>query len=60
MRELWNKRVAEALALTTEKGSDFARLKDPAIMIRRMAPLYGKYMKDPATYKVLLTVVADK
>ncbi|AOW15909.1 C4-dicarboxylate ABC transporter substrate-binding protein [Hydrogenophaga crassostreae] len=60
MRELWNKRVAQALTITTESGSTFSRMNDPGIMIRRMAPLYNKYMKDPATYKVLLTIIADK
>jgi tripartite ATP-independent transporter DctP family solute receptor len=60
MRELWNKRVADARAATTAQGSEFVNMKDAAGMIRRMGSLYGKYMADPTTREELLTIVADQ
>jgi len=33
-------------------------MKDPAPFIRRMAPLYAKYMADPAIRGELLSIVA--
>lgn len=59
MRELWNKRVALALETTTKQGSTFVRLKDSAPMVRRMAPLYNKYMTDATTRSELLTIIAN-
>ena len=59
MRELWNKRVTTALELTTKQGSQFVKLKDASPMVRRMGPLYGKYMADPKTREELLTIIAN-
>lgn len=58
MRELWNKRVAAALEATTKQGSQFVKVKDVSPMVRRMGPLYGKYMADPTTREELLTIIA--
>ncbi|MDB5842711.1 MAG: dicarboxylate transporter-DctP subunit, partial [Polaromonas sp.] len=59
MRELWNKRVALALEVTAGQGVQFVKVKDTAPMIRRMSPLYGRYMADPATRQELLTIIAQ-
>jgi tripartite ATP-independent transporter DctP family solute receptor len=59
MRELWNKRVAAALEATTKQGSQFVKLRDASPMVRRMGPLYGKYMADPTTREELLTIIAQ-
>jgi tripartite ATP-independent transporter DctP family solute receptor len=59
MRELWNKRVALALETTTKQGSQFVKVKDVSPMVRRMGPLYGKYMADPKTREELLTIIAQ-
>ena len=59
MRELWNKRVALALEVTAGQGVQFVKAKDTSSMIRRMAPLYDRYMKDPATRQELLTIIAQ-
>ena len=59
MRELWNKRVALALDATTKQGSQFVKVRDVSPMVRRMGPLYGKYMADPTTREELLTIIAN-
>ena len=59
MRELWNKRVAQALETTAKQGSQFVRVKDVSPFVRRMAPLYNKYMADPTTREELLTIIAQ-
>jgi len=59
MRELWNKRVALAIDNTTKQGAQFVRVKDVAPMVRRMAPLYRKYMDDPSTREELLTIIGN-
>jgi tripartite ATP-independent transporter DctP family solute receptor len=58
MRELWNKRVAAALESTTKQGSQFVKVRDASPMVRRMGPLYGKYMADPTTREELLTIIS--
>jgi tripartite ATP-independent transporter DctP family solute receptor len=58
MRELWNKRVAAALETTTKQGSQFVKVRDVSPMVRRMGPLYGKYMADPTTREELLTIIS--
>lgn len=58
MRELWNKRVAAALEATTRQGSQFVKVRDASPMVRRMGPLYGKYMADPTTREELLTIIS--
>ncbi|AYQ30541.1 TRAP transporter substrate-binding protein [Polaromonas sp. SP1] len=58
MRELWNKRVAAALEATAKQGSQFVKVKDASPMVRRMGPLYGKYMADPTTREELLTIIS--
>ena len=58
MRELWNKRVAAALETTTKQGSQFVKVRDASPMVRRMGPLYGKYMADPTTREELLTIIS--
>ena len=59
MRELWNKRVASAIETATKQGVQFVRVKDVAPMVRRMAPMYGKYMADPSTREELLTIIGN-
>ena len=59
MRELWNKRVATATDIATKQGVQFVRVKDVAPMVRRMSPLYTKYMTDPNTREELLTIIAN-
>ncbi len=60
MRELWNKRVASAIETASKQGVQFVRLKDPAPMVRRMSPLYSKYMADPSTREELLTIIGNQ
>jgi tripartite ATP-independent transporter DctP family solute receptor len=59
MRDLWNKRVAASRDIVAKDGVQFFPLKDPAPFIRRMAPLYAKYMSDPTTRGELLSIVAN-
>ncbi len=59
MRELWNKRVASAIENTGKQGAQFVHVKDAAPMVRRMSPLYRKYMDDPATREEMLTIIGN-
>lgn len=59
MRELWNKRVASAIEASTKQGVQFVRVKDVAPMVRRMSPLYKKYMDDPSTREELLSIISN-
>ena len=59
MRDLWNRQVASALDVTARQGAHFLKPTDPATMIRKMAPLYSRYMKDPTTREELLTIIAQ-
>lgn len=59
MRELWNKRVALALETTSRQGAQFVKVRDVSPMVRRMGPLYGKYMTDPTTREELLSIIAQ-
>jgi tripartite ATP-independent transporter DctP family solute receptor len=59
MRDLWAKRVISATEATAKQGSQFVRFKDSASMVRRMGPLYKKYMDDPVTRNELLTIIAN-
>ena len=59
MRDLWNRRVAQAQEVAARQGSQFVRVKDISPFVRRMAPLYNKYMADPTTREELLTIVAN-
>lgn len=59
MRELWNKRVAAALETTTKQGAQFVKVRDASPMVRRMGPLYGKYMADPTMREELLTIISQ-
>jgi tripartite ATP-independent transporter DctP family solute receptor len=59
MRELWNKRVAQAKETTAKQGSQFVQVKDVSPFVRRMAPLYTKYMADPTTREELLTIISN-
>ncbi|MDQ3059659.1 MAG: TRAP transporter substrate-binding protein [Pseudomonadota bacterium] len=58
MRELWRKRVAQAMDTMTRQGVQFVNVRDSSSIIRRMAPLYGRYMSDPATREELLTIIS--
>lgn len=59
MRDLWNKRVASAIETAGKQGVQFVRVKDVAPMVRRLSPLYGKYMSDPSTREELLTIIGN-
>ena len=59
MRALWNSRVTLALETATKQGSTFVKIKDVSPMVKRMSPLYGKYMADAKTREELLTIIAD-
>ena len=48
MRDLWAKRVVSARAAVAKDGVQFTTVKDFSPYVRKMSPLYGKYMADPA------------
>jgi TRAP-type C4-dicarboxylate transport system substrate-binding protein len=59
MRALWKKRTVLSQETALKEGVKFVRLKDPANMVRKLGPLYGKYMSDQNTRNELLTIIAN-
>lgn len=59
MRELWNKRVDDARALTTKAGAVYQPAGDSGPLVSRMGPLYKKYLADSQTREELLTIIAE-
>ena len=51
--------MASAVETASKQGVQFVRVKDPAPMVRRMSPLYSKYMADPSTREELLTIIGN-
>lgn len=60
MRDLWDKRVVTARAAVTKDGAQFANVVDFSPYVRRMSPLYSKYMADPAVRGELLEIISNK
>lgn len=60
MRDLWNKRVTQARDIASKQGVQFNKVTDVSIMVRKMAPLYSKYLADPTTREELLTILANQ
>jgi tripartite ATP-independent transporter DctP family solute receptor len=60
MRDLWEKRVATARAAVLKDGVQLANVKDFSPYIRKMSPLYGKYMGDPAVRGELFEIIGNQ
>lgn len=60
MRDLWEKRVTAARAAVTKDGVQIVPVKDISPYVRKMAPLYGKYMADPAVRADLFMIVGNQ
>jgi tripartite ATP-independent transporter DctP family solute receptor len=60
MRELWEKRIVAARAAMTKEGVQFSNVQDFSPYIRKMSPLYTKYMADPATRGALFAIVGNQ
>jgi len=60
MRDLWDKRVVTARAAVTKDGAQFANVIDLSPYVRRMSPLYNKYMADPAVRGELLEIISNR
>jgi len=58
MRELWNKRVTQAREVAVKGGAQFHKVSDLSSMLKKMTPLYQKYLADPQTREELLTILA--
>ena len=50
--------MVQALENTAKQGVQFVLVKDVSPFVRRMAPLYGKFMNDPNAREELLTLIA--
>lgn len=58
MRDLWNKRVTQAREVAAKGGAQFHKVSDLSQMVKKMTPLYQKYLADPQTREELLTILA--
>lgn len=59
MRDLWKQRVEGARESLTKQGVTFVNVKDVAPFVRKMGPLYSKYMSDPQTSKELISIIGN-
>lgn len=59
MRELWKRRVAAAREVTAKSGVQFTPVMDASPLVRRVAPIYKKYMSDPEIRGELLTIIGQ-
>ena len=60
MRELWTKRVASARATVTKEGAQIVTVSDFAPFVRKMAPLYAKYLADPSLRGELFSIIGNQ
>lgn len=60
MRDLWEKRVVSARAAVAKDGVQFTPVKDFSPYVRKMSPLYGKYMADPAVRGDLFAIIGNQ
>lgn len=60
MRDLWSKRVALARASVTKEGAQIATVSDFSPFVRKMGPLYAKYMADPTVRGELFTIIGNQ
>ena len=60
MRELWEKRVTTARAAVVKDGVQITPVKDISPYVRKMTPLYAKYMADPAVRADLFMIVGNQ
>jgi tripartite ATP-independent transporter DctP family solute receptor len=59
MRELWNKRIETSRLAATKQGSQFATLRDAGSVVRRLTPMFTKYLKDPESRSEVFTILAN-
>lgn len=60
MRELWTKRVAMARAAVVKEGAQIAAVTDISPFVRKMGPLYAKYLADPVVRGELFTIIGNQ
>lgn len=60
MRDLWEKRIATARAAVVKDGVQITAVKDFSPYVRKMAPLYSKYMADPAVRADLFSIIGNQ
>nr|WP_315427815.1 TRAP transporter substrate-binding protein [uncultured Albidiferax sp.] len=60
MRELWTKRVALARATVVKDGAQIVVVSNFAPFVRKMAPLYAKYLADPSLRGELFTIIGNQ
>lgn len=60
MRDFWEKRVGTARSAVLKEGVQLANVSDHFPYIRKMSPLYSKYMSDPAIRGEVLQIIGNQ
>lgn len=60
MRDLWEKRVITARAAVVKEGVQLIPVKDFSPYVRKMSPLYAKYMNDPSVRGELFSIIGNQ
>jgi len=59
MRELWNQRLETSRLAATKQGTQFAPLGDSASVVKRLAPMFAKYLNDPESRSEVFTILSN-
>lgn len=60
MRELWSKRVASARATVVKDGAQIVAVSDFAPFVRKMGPLYSRFMVDPEVRGEVFNIIGNQ
>lgn len=60
MRDLWEKRVVAARTVVTKEGAQLINVKNVSPYIRKVSPLYAKYIGDPLVRGEVFSIIGDK
>jgi len=59
MRELWNQRLETSKLAATKQGTQFATLGDAGLVVKRLMPMFSKYLNDPESRSEVYAILAN-
>jgi tripartite ATP-independent transporter DctP family solute receptor len=59
MRELWSQRLESSRLAATKQGTQFAPMGDSGAVVKRLTPMFAKYLKDPESRSEVFTILAN-
>lgn len=59
MRELWSQRLETSRVAATKQGTQFSNLGDAGSVVKRLTPMFAKYLNDPESRSEVYTILAN-